>query len=61
MKRWTMKELEEKSDDEVLIGILSDRIFGLTNRYSPLARRLMSIREKMEKAYFAKFNKKAGE
>lgn len=48
MKRWTIKELEEKNDTEVIIGIISERLEKL-NPYAPLAKRLRAIRSGMEK------------
>lgn len=45
--RWTIKELKEKSDDEIIKGILAERLSDL-NGYCPLAQRLNQIYRKIE-------------
>lgn len=40
--RWTIKELAEMSDTQVIQGILNERLSGL-NPYAPLASRLKGI------------------
>jgi len=40
--RFTIKELQEWSDDEVLLMIVNNRRFSL-DRYAPLAQRLCKI------------------
>lgn len=42
VKRWTMKDLEEMSDNRIIKIILNERITSL-NPYAPLARRVQSI------------------
>ena len=42
-KRFTMKELEEKSDAWVLYQIVNDRWGKLKNPYTPLAVRLQKL------------------
>ena len=44
--RWTMKELEEKSDDEILRGLIVERQSTL-NMYAPLHKRLAEIYQKL--------------
>lgn len=44
--RWTKKDLEEKSDSEILRGLIVERKYGL-NPYSPLSRRLNTIYQKL--------------
>ena len=46
--RWTIEELETNSDLEIVKGILTERLSDL-NPYTPLAKRLMAIRSKIEK------------
>lgn len=46
--RWTIQDCQEKNDDEIIRGILSERISDL-NYYSPLAKRLNKIREKLNR------------
>ena len=55
--RWTEKELKENSDDEIIRGVLSERMSGL-NVYSPLYVRLRQIYIKTEKRILAKRNKR---
>ncbi len=44
-KRFTMKELEEKSDEWVLYQIVNDKWAKLRNPYTPLAKRLAKLLE----------------
>ena len=46
--RWTMKELKEKSDDQVIRGIIAERMSEL-NTYSPLNERLQKIYNAIDK------------
>lgn len=46
--RWTMKELKEKTDIEMLQGLIVERQSGL-NMYAPLYRRLQKIYNNLEK------------
>lgn len=45
--RWTMKDLEEMSDQEILIGLINERTSDL-NPYAPLYKRLCEIRKNLE-------------
>jgi hypothetical protein len=45
--RWTIKQLEESTDNQIIRGILTERINDL-NPYTPLAKRLHAIRAKLE-------------
>jgi len=47
MRRWTIKELREWSDERIVCAILSERINPL-NPFAPLAERLREIRDRME-------------
>jgi hypothetical protein len=47
-KRWTLKDLEQRSDTACLQGILSERLSEL-NPYAPLARRLQAIYGRIER------------
>jgi len=51
-RRWTIKELTTLSDEEVLAGILTERLSTL-NGYAPLAKRLVSIRAALDKKIVA--------
>jgi len=46
--RWTMKELEENSDNEIIRGILSERMSDL-HPYAPLHVRLAKVYKKIDK------------
>lgn len=46
--RWTMRELKEKSDSEILRGILQERMSEL-HPYSPLRERLQEIKNRLGK------------
>ena len=45
--RWTIKELNEITDTRLLVALVNERLSEL-NRYTPLARRLQDVREKLE-------------
>lgn len=45
--RWTIKELKEKSDEEILRGLVAERTSTL-NPYAPLANRLNRIYKKLD-------------
>ena len=47
MHRYTIKELTEKTDYELLVMIVRDRQEGVTNIYSPLNERLMNLLRKL--------------
>ena len=47
--RWTIKELEEKSDLEILRGVLSERRSDCTNVYSPLSKKLGELYSKIDR------------
>lgn len=46
--RWTMKQLEDMSTDEILRGIVSERMSDL-EPYAPLSKRLGKIYQELEK------------
>jgi len=46
--RWTMKELKENSDNEIIRGVLSERMSDL-NLYAPLHVRLTKVYKKIDK------------
>lgn len=46
--RWTMKELETMSDNEILRGLITERTSDL-NPYAPLSSRLNQIYKKLDK------------
>jgi len=48
MKRYTLKELNEFSDYEMLFWIVKDRGESVTNIYSPLSLRLSQLLTKLE-------------
>lgn len=50
MFRWTIKELTELSDLEIIRGILVERKESCTNMYSPLCRKLTSLYNTVDKA-----------
>jgi len=52
---WTIKELETLTDDQLVIGVLNERLSGL-NPYTPLATRL----KKIHAAYETPAPKRAG-
>jgi len=54
--RWTMKELEEKNDCEILLGLVQERQSDITNPYTPFAQRLDKINAKLHR----ECNKKKG-
>ena len=47
--RWTMKDLETKTDAEILRGLVQERQSELTNPYTPFAQRLAKIYDKLDK------------
>jgi hypothetical protein len=47
MKRYTIKELNEFSDYEMLYSIVKDRQESVTNPYSPLNERLEKLMTKL--------------
>jgi hypothetical protein len=47
--RWTIKELDEASDDKILKSLVVERQSTCTNIYSPLYKRLQSIYNKLDK------------
>ena len=42
-RRWTMEELETFSDDEILKGLVIERMSELKNPYTPLFQRLIRV------------------
>jgi hypothetical protein len=46
--RWSRKELRESSDARILRGLIAERVSTL-NPYAPLAVRLKTIYEKLDK------------
>lgn len=46
--RWTLDECQTKTDYEMLLGIVNERLSDL-NPYSPLAKRLKLLAKKLEK------------
>jgi hypothetical protein len=59
-KRWTMADLEQRTDTECVQGILAERMSEL-NPYAPLARRLQAIYKRIERgAKLTGGNRKAG-
>jgi len=44
--RWTIKELEESSDNKILMSLIAERISEL-NPYTPLSKRLNKIHKKL--------------
>jgi hypothetical protein len=47
--RWTIKELDEASDDKILKSLVVERQSTCTNIYSPFYKRLQSIYNKLDK------------
>lgn len=47
--RYTIKELKEWNDYEMLFMVVTDRIEGLANPYSPLNKRLGELQVKLSK------------
>jgi len=47
--RWTMKELDENSDDEIILQCVRDRRSTCTNYYTPLCKRLQKIIWRLER------------
>lgn len=47
-ERWTIKELGEASNEQVLVRILNERINKL-HPYTPLAKRLIAIRGELDR------------
>ena len=45
--RWTIKELKEKSDEQIIRGILAERMSDL-HPYSPLRERLQELYNKYD-------------
>ncbi len=52
MFRWTIKELKELTDLEILRGVLIERRESCTSVYSPLYKRLTSLYNKVDKAIY---------
>jgi len=46
-QRYTIKELEEWTDYEFLYWVVNDRGESITNSYSPLAKRLKQVQNKL--------------
>ena len=46
--RWTIKDIKEMSDEEILRGLINERISDL-NPYAPLFRKLTAIRTELDK------------
>lgn len=46
--RWTIEELTEQSDLEILRALVVERKSDLTNVYSPLAKKLGTLYAKLE-------------
>jgi len=47
--RFTIKQLDEWSDAEILRVLLNERLSDATNVYAPMSKRLVRIREKLER------------
>jgi len=47
MRRFTIKELNEKTDEWILYHIVNDKWAKLKNPYTPLAKRLAKILENL--------------
>ncbi len=47
MKRFTIRELTDKSDEWILYHIVNDKWAKLPNPYTPLAKRLAKILENL--------------
>jgi hypothetical protein len=47
--RWTMKELDEATDNQILLTLVNERLNDL-NPYAPLAVRLKKVRARLERA-----------
>ena len=45
--RWTIKELDKATDDEILRSIVVERQSDLSNAYSPFYKRLAEIKQKL--------------
>jgi len=56
MKRWTIQELQEGSDRDLISGFLNDRKESCTNPYSPLYDRITALVSKIDKRF--NFNEK---
>ncbi len=54
--RWTIKELKEFTDEEVLRGLVAERKSDL-HPYAPLAKRLNKIYEKLDEQVKKQNNK----
>lgn len=52
--RWTMKELESTSDEQIIIQCVQDRRSTLTNCYTPLYERLSKIIRKLNEVNIVK-------
>jgi len=48
MSRWTMKQLEEMSDLEIIRDVLGERKHTCTNYYSPLYKKLTGLQHKVD-------------
>ena len=47
--RWTMKDLNESTDNEILRSLIAERQSTCTNVYSPLSKRLAELYGKIDK------------
>jgi hypothetical protein len=56
MFRYTIKELEEKTDYEMLRAIVVERQSTTTNMYSPLSKRLQQLHNKLQNKKWRKQN-----
>jgi len=52
--RWTMKELENASDEQIILQCVRDRQSTLTNPYTPLCERLSKIIRKLNEVNIVK-------
>jgi hypothetical protein len=53
MFRWTIKELQEMSDLEIIRRVLTERKSTLTNYYSPLNKKLTELSNKIDRKIIA--------
>jgi len=51
MRRWTMIDLKQESDRELIAGFLRDRRQSCTNYYSPLYEKLTEIIAKLDQGH----------
>jgi hypothetical protein len=47
--RWTIKDMETKTDAEILRGLVAERQSEIANIYTPFAQRLEKIYNKLDK------------